>query len=222
MKYPLLTLQSRFSHVVLADGDAPQHPIASQILSHANQLVCCDRAARIAFARHLTPVAVVGDGDSIPEELRQHYGSIWHQIPEQDSNDLTKATRWTMSLPSFIESDDNTICYLGATGRREDHTIANISLLAYYLDEFNINPVMVTNHGWFVACHGDSTLETYPRQQVSIFNFSCHQLSATGLKWKPWAFERLWCGSLNEALTDEVNFKADGTYLIFRTFDDCV
>ena len=165
------------------------------------------------------PTAIVGDGDSIPDELREHFSGLWHQIAEQDFNDLTKATRWMMALPSFRQSADKTICYLGATGKREDHTIANISLMAYYKDEFGLNPIMVTDHGWFVALHGNATLEVFPRQQVSIFNFSCHQLSANGLRWKPWAFERLWCGSLNEALGTHVDFEADGTYLVFRTFD---
>ncbi|MCI6074883.1 MAG: thiamine diphosphokinase [Bacteroidales bacterium] len=219
MSYPLLNLQSRFSHVVLADGDAPQRDIACSLLSHAEQLVCCDRAALTAYKRGLRPAAIVGDGDSIPDELRKRFASLWHPIAEQDSNDLTKATRWMMALPSFRQSADKTICYLGATGKREDHTIANISLMAYYKDEFGLNPIMVTDHGWFVALHGNATLEVFPHQQVSIFNFSCHQLSANGLRWKPWAFERLWCGSLNEALGTHVDFEADGTYLVFRTFD---
>ncbi len=219
MNYSLITLQSRFRHVVLADGDAPRNPIACNLLKSAESLVCCDRAAATAFRLGLTPTAVVGDGDSIPENLREHYAELWHHIAEQDSNDLTKATRWTMSLPTFDKQTDNTVCYLGATGKREDHTISNISLMAYYLDEYALNPVMVTDYGWFVAIHGDATLEVLPRQQVSIFNFSCKHLDATGLKWKPWAFERLWCGSLNEALGTEVQFHADGTYLIYRTFE---
>ena len=103
-------------------------------------------------------------------------------------------------------------------------------------EEVTKNPAILNGTGFFIDQTGRiltnrhvvapgidkstvRTLAVFPHQQVSIFNFSCHQLSANGLRWKPWAFERLWCGSLNEALDTHVDLEADGTYLVFRTFD---
>ena len=72
------------------------------------------------------PDAIVGDGDSLPEALKQQYAHLLHLEDEQDYNDMTKATRFCMQRGA------RKIAYIGATGKREDHTLGNISLLAYY------------------------------------------------------------------------------------------
>ena len=57
---------------------------------------------------------------------------------------------------------------LGATGKREDHTIGNISLLAEYVNDVNI--IMVTDTGFFLPMLKSSEISSFPGQQVSIFS----------------------------------------------------
>ena len=126
--------------VILASGEPLEHDIPVQLLQEAPYVVCCDSAIlQCDWAD-----AVVGDGDSIPSWAREEYDDIFVQVDEQDDNDLTKATRFC------LEKGFRRIVYLGATGRREDHTLGNISLLMRYAREFDIEPLMATNYGWFV------------------------------------------------------------------------
>lgn len=201
---------STFGAVVLANGDFPTHPIPLAVLCEAEYLCCCDEAGMTAVEHGLMPDAIVGDGDSLPKDFQERYAAIFHKVEEQDDNDLTKATRHLCSLGK------KRIVYVGATGKREDHTIGNIFLMAYYHRELGIEPVMITDHGWFVVGEGRLELDTTPGQQVSIFNISCTDMHSTGLKWPLYALQELWQGTLNEALGEKAVVNGDGVYIVFR------
>ena len=210
---------SPFSAVILAAGDFPNHVLPLRILRTAKNLIVCDGALEELLDYEIAPTAVVGDGDSLSEELKQRYAHIYHPISEQEFNDLTKATLFARS---HLKMDAPThtrprFCYLGATGKREDHTLGNISLMLYYYRQLAIDPVMITDYGYFVAASGSMRFASYPGQQVSIFNATCKELSSSGLKWDIYPFSELWQGTLNEALSSEFTVHADGDYLLYRT-----
>ncbi|MGM9705817.1 MAG: thiamine diphosphokinase [Prevotella sp.] len=209
--YPLISERSVFDAVILCDGDFPRHLIPRGILARAAFLCCCDDAGRRAMDEGLTPDVIVGDCDTMSPEFYDRHRSIICRMDEQDDNDQTKATRYCISR-GFKH-----IAYLGATGRREDHTLANISLLSRYMREMRLSPVMITDHGCFVPASGHSAFATFARQQVSIFNVSCTTLSGKGLRWQPYTYSALWQGTLNEATGDMVDLDGDGDYLVYLT-----
>jgi len=207
--------------VILADGEQPEHEVPLRLLQEAPYIVCCDGAIqRCDFAD-----AVVGDGDSIPSWAREEYDFMFHQENEQDDNDLTKATRFC------IKKGFRRIVYLAATGRREDHTLGNISLLMRYAREFGIESLMATNYGWFVSVMAapptnglpsvpcSRSFSSFPGQQVSIFNFGCTVLRTEGLRYDGYPFTSWWQGTLNEATADHFSIVADGDYLVYRTYE---
>lgn len=211
--YPLVTAESTFDAVILCNGEYPSHPIPLALLTHTRYLCCCDGAALACIAHGLQPDAIVGDGDSLPETLKQTYAHIFHPVSEQDDNDQTKATRFCMT------QGFKRIAYVGSTGKREDHTLGNISLLARYKSEFGLEVTMITDYGWFVAVQGDAQFSAFQHQQVSIFNKDCTALSSSELKWDAYPCTALWQGTLNEAVDNTFALKADGGYLVFRTFE---
>ena len=86
-----------FSAVILAAGDFPTHVLPLHILRTAENLIVCDGALEDLLEYEIEPTAVVGDGDSLSEELKQRYAHIYHPISEQEFNDLTKATLFARS-----------------------------------------------------------------------------------------------------------------------------
>lgn len=219
--HPLVNTQFAADVTILANGDYPTHPIPVNLLHQAKRLLCCDQAGEKALHDpHLKIEAVVGDCDSISIRLFNVIKGRLIRIEEQDDNDLTKATRYAIQhLADWGAEDKPTIVYLGATGKREDHTLGNISLMMRYHKEMNIRPVMVTDYGWFVPVTGDAIFESFPGQQVSLFNFSCTELTGEGLKWAPYPTTQLWQGTLNEALDNRFSIQANGDYLVYRTFE---
>ena len=87
-----------------------------------------------------------------------------------------------------------------------------------YYREMNIQPVMITDDGYFIPSDGASSFTTFVGQQVSIFNFGCRQLESEGLVWNVFPFDELWQGTLNEAEKTTIKFKGDGYYLVYLTF----
>ena len=197
-------MKEEFDAVIVANGQFPSHAVPLDILKGARHIVCCDGAI------HHVPSAevIIGDGDSVPDEYRNRLICI----EEQDDNDLTKATRYCLS------QGWQKIAYLGATGLREDHTLGNISLLMRYYREMNVKGMMFTDYGFFTSAYGDRTFSTMKGQQVSIYNFGCHQLSSEGLRWDCYNFDQWWQGTLNEALTDTFSISADSYYLVYQTY----
>ena len=202
-----------FDAVIVANGQFPSHAIPLDILKSAHHIVCCDGAIHYLspITKHPSPntCTIIGDGDSVPDEYRDRLICI----EEQDDNDLTKATRYCLS------QGWHRLAYLGATGLREDHTLGNISLLMRYYREMNVEGTMFTDHGFFTPAYGRRTFSTMKGQQVSIFNFGCHQLSSEGLRWNCYDFDQWWQGTLNEALSDTFSISADSYYLVYQTYE---
>ena len=202
--YPLIHKIGDFDAVILANGDFPRAEIPLDLLSRAPFVCACDGAVN----HYPQADAIVGDGDSVPENLRDRL----IQIDEQEDNDLTKATRYCLSKGM------KRIVYLGTTGKREDHTLGNISLIVRYVQEMGVEPLLATDYGWFVVAEGESEFESFKGQQVSIFNMSCNALSSEGLLWQAYPYRQWWQGTLNESAGDAFTLKGDGFYLVYRTY----
>ena len=205
----------RYKCVVVANGLFPTGQQALELLRQAEFVVACDGAV-IGLENGRLPDAVVGDLDSLPEPVRNRYSDRIHWVKDQETNDLTKAVNYVKTL-GFRE-----VLILGATGRREDHTLGNISLLAQYVTEFE-RVEMVSDFGWFTPLYRTTTLDSEPGQQVSLFSlYPNGRISVSGLRY-PIEKRRLlywWEATLNEATGKEftVILEEDARVLVYRTF----
>ena len=206
-----LTMEKKFEAVILAGGDYPTAPQPLGILDNAEYVVCCDGAAdRYIESGHI-PDAIVGDGDSISPANREKHAHILHCIAEQETNDQTKAVHFLM------ERGMHSIAIVGATGRREDHTIGNISLLIEYMRK-GLEICSFTDYGYFIPCNGTTTHRCRKGQQVSIFSITAKGFSAKGLLYPIYDFNNWWQGTLNECTGDEFTIEAEGEYLLFINY----
>ena len=204
MEYP-------FEAVVVAGGDYPTSEQALQVLHNAPYVVCCDGAADRYIATGHVPDAIVGDGDSISAYNRTKYAALLHIVTEQETNDQTKAVNF------LLGKGMRHIAIVGATGRREDHTIGNISLLIEYA-RAGAQVRSFTDHGVFIPCNGDTTLKCRQGQQVSIFAITAKNLSAEGLLYPIYDFSNWWQGTLNECTGEQFAIHAEGEYLLFVNY----
>lgn len=199
--------------VILAAGDFPHGQVAHALLVGAREVICCDGAAEEFCATGAEPVAIVGDFDSLSEELRTRLADRLHHRPDQDVNDLWKA------LTLAIERGARRVTVLGAFGRREDHSIGNLMLCAARMNEVEIQ--MVGDRGVFSFIDNDSTFESFAGEQVSLFTLSpTTEISTIGLRYEPPQnrLSAMWQGVSNESLGAEFTIRTNAPTIVYRLF----
>lgn len=197
--------------VILANGEYPSHELPLKLLKEAEFVVCCDGAANEYISRGHTPDIIIGDGDSLSPENKIRFSEIVHHIADQETNDQTKAVRFLQ------EKGFRKIAILGATGKREDHTLGNISLLIDYMRS-GMEVRTFTDYGVFMPIEGTQTFTSHPGQQVSIINFGAKGLKGEGLVYPLSDFTNWWQGTLNEATADHFSIHCEGEYLLFIAY----
>ena len=162
----LLTIDA----VVLANGEYPASPLPLKILAEAPYVVCCDGGADEYIRRGHTPDVIIGDGDSLSDENHRKFGHILHRISDQETNDQTKAVNF------LLAKGKRRIAIIGATGKREDHTLGNISLLIDYL-RAGADVRTYTDYGIFIPCR---STRTFPRSEERRVGKECRS------RWSPY------------------------------------
>ena len=192
--------------VILANGDFPRRGgSARRLLQSARRVVACDGAAdlyRGAFGRD--PDVIVGDLDSIAAPASPDAEVV--RVAEQDTNDLTKAITLCRGR-GWTE-----LVIVGATGKREDHTLGNI----FRAMEAGVQ--VVTDCGRFIPFECELKLELSAGAPISVFATDpSTAMTSKGLAWPldGVKFPNLYCATLNRAEGGSVEITASHPSFVF-------
>jgi thiamine pyrophosphokinase len=206
--------QSESYTVIVADGAFPQHNIPLEYLKNAGRIVCCDGSAQNLILAGMQPDAIVGDLDSLADELANRYADRIYLDESQDTNDLTKAVSWCGDMGY------KDIVIVGATGKREDHTLGNISLLAEYAQGMNV--IMITDTGILRPFLKSFSISSFPGQQVSVFSIDPEtEVTSHGLRYplNRTKISNWWFATLNESLGDSFSLEfTRGRIIVYLKF----
>lgn len=199
--------------VIIANGEYPTHNYPLDCIKYASYIICLDGALETALANSIIPDRVVGDCDSISNTLKLQYAHIIELITDQNTNDLTKAVNYC------IKNEFKKIKIVAATGKREDHTLGNISLMLEYME--NVDVEMITDYGIFTPIASTKVFESAVGQQVSIFNIDNSPVTSHNLKYplNNLVLDNLWKGTLNESNGSSFTIETRGKTIVYRTFE---
>ena len=202
--------------VIVGNGQFPKKEYPLYLLESADYVVCCDGALD-TYLRHFRnrtlrrPDVVIGDMDSLSKKAAAKFSDIAVRIEEQETNDQSKAFHYI--LEHFPDVD--TIHILGATGKREDHTIGNLSLLMEYARELGGQGGAAGGRAVFVDIVSDwssafAITDTFDlnigegRSISIICPDNSLKIKSKGLVWPTdnVVFDNLWKATLNRAATD--------------------
>lgn len=141
-------------------------------LTLAPACVAVDGGAALALEAGSIPTAVIGDFDSISDDvLAQLPAERLHKIAEQDTTDFDKALR-SVKTPLSIG--------VGFTGARVDHQLATLHVLARYPDR---PCVLLGRTELIFLCPRRINLELQPGAVVSLFPLGPVSGTSQGLRW---------------------------------------
>ena len=154
---------------------------------------------------------IVGDMDSLSPASQKKYQDIIVRYSEQETNDQTKAFNY--AIDHFKDISD--IFFLASTGKREDHTIGNISLLMEYarerdLQSMGVNIQMVSDFATIFPVTDSTEIECGQGRKISIITpDNSLKIHSEGLKWPldNVVFDNWWKATLNRATEDTVKLE---------------
>jgi thiamine pyrophosphokinase len=158
--------------VTLVGGGAPQPVIVRDLMSRAPDLIAADGGANACKTFGLTPLAVIGDFDSlVPETRAAMPDTRFLHVTEQDSTDFEKC---------LTRIDAPVILATGFTAGRLDHTLAVLSALARH----DGAPVIVCGEDDIIfAAPRELALDLPVGSRLSLFPMVPVTGRSSGLKW---------------------------------------
>lgn len=199
---------------IIGNGLFPKKEYPLYLLSKADYIICCDgafssylRYSRAAGETRL-PDAITGDMDSLPPSLQKRYGDLIIRDADQETNDQTKAFRHIIGNCRDVTE----IRFLAATGKREDHTIGNMSLLMDYARDAEVKArgislQMVSDFSTILPVTDSIEIDCGTGRKISILSPDCSlKIRSTGLQWPTdnVIFDNWWKATLNRASEDTV------------------
>ncbi len=190
---------------IIANGAELSTADERAALAACTGCVCCDRLPPEGAPSLLQ---VVGDMDSFCGELPVNLKTDLHE--DQETNDLTKALRWAKAFAPGAE-----LHFFSVTGKREDHTLANLALIAEAGDRAEV----FTGAGHFILLPaGKHTLSVVPGTPISFISFVPQYLTATGVQWQVnhLLLDSIWRATLNRCSAEIITIDAEAPLYIYQ------
>lgn len=138
--------------IIVANGTLCYDPEIRGLFKEADLIIAADGGASHLKNMNIQPHVIIGDLDSIPWDTRVFFEK--HQIPLLIHPSRKDNTDTDLCLDFALEKGATQIFLMGVTGKRLDHTLANIFLLRRLSDlgiearimDANNEIYLVTNH----------------------------------------------------------------------------
>jgi thiamine pyrophosphokinase len=199
--------------VILCNGERPSMELLFHHLQQASLIICTDGAVEWAGRAGCHPQVVIGDMDScgpLPECEVVDAGP--HE--QQENTDAEKAVLLALARGA------RRIVLLGATGKRLDHTLGNVWLVARYHQQAEI--ILADDLGELRVLSSRRILATRPGALLSLLALTPDvALDTEGLKWPLHGpLEAGTRGLSNEAMGDRVTIDVrSGLVAVIETRD---
>jgi len=129
-------------------------------------ILCADGGARYAHALGIVPDLIVGDMDSLDNELLRHFeekgAAVVRYSAQKDETDTQ------LALTQALAMNPHKILIFGAMGKRLDHTLANLGLLMTDMEK-GVSIELIDEDCEVFVMAGAATISGEKGQTVSIF-----------------------------------------------------
>lgn len=115
--------------VIVSGGTLYKELVLEMVMESENPcIIGVDRGVEFLHKYGITPSYIVGDFDSVSEEVVTYYKSETH-VPVREYNPVKDASDTEIAVRLAMTLGCNELVILGATGGRVDHLWANVQIL---------------------------------------------------------------------------------------------
>ena len=162
---------SSVTPITVIGGAKPALGSLTEALKWGETVVCADGGADTALHHRISPVAVIGDMDSLSDVAKARFADVLHPIAEQDSTDFDKALR---------HIDAPVVLGVGFSGARLDHELAVLNVLVRHPHK---SCVVIGEDTITLLCPPVIRLDVTAGTPVSLFPMAEVGCESAGLQW---------------------------------------
>ncbi len=178
----------------------------NNISQWVDSFVAVDSGADVLFDAGISPIAVIGDLDSLSSNARATFANQLCEIAEQSTTDFEK-TLTRVTAPAMIA--------LGFTGGRMDHMLSVLNVMIRYPDK----PVILADaqDASFLVPAGVTVFALPQNTRLSVMPVAPATVSLDGVVW-PFSQELMsmagFTSSSNAAAGGDVTIRTDAPVLV--------
>lgn len=152
---------------IILNGEIEDYKFIKSIIeNNYDYIICADGGANHIYKMDIVPDYIIGDLDSVDEEVVRYYKENNVKFEKFPSRKNETDTELCIYLARNLNA--KYIDFIGALGGRVDHMIANINLL-YYVRNMNIIPRIISEKSIiYIAINEEITVEGNKSDTISV------------------------------------------------------
>lgn len=168
--------------IIVGGGIPPSRNLIEKYMINNSYIIAADSGADILSEYGITPNFLLGDFDSISKDVYERFLSNTSIVRFPKEKDYTDAQA---AFNKAVDLGAEEIIFLGCTGKRIDHFMANICILNEAL-EMGIKAYIVDEENEIFLIDESIVLEGNPGQIFSIFSYAedTENLTLSGVKYE--------------------------------------
>lgn len=167
--------------VIVSGGAPPSVELIKKELAEPCYLICADSGANYLYKYNIVPNYLIGDFDSIDKEVLSYFSNKKCNIEKYPKDKDFTDTELALLKAKELKVDK--VVFLGCTGSRLDHTLANLGLLLKCLNS-KIEACIKDNNNTIsmINCSTEITGERKSSFSLLAYNEPVVGLSIEGAK----------------------------------------
>ena len=184
---------------IIANGDALEPDQLQQRISGCDIIIASDGAAESCRNAGIQPQYIIGDFDSISEDLRRHFKHTrFLERQNQDFTDLQKSVNFA------LQQQPSRLIILSPFGKRTDHALANVLFLQEYAKKTMLEIFDPYGKMRFLAA-GRHEIQATPGQTISFLALQpVTNLRLSGFRYDLAVDELPWFAGVSNVYENEI------------------
>ena len=166
----------KFDAIIILNGEISEDDIQFIINNPDTTIIATDGATNKIYP-NITPKYIIGDMDSIDDEIKKYYSKKSEIVIDNNQNKFDSEKAIELAISKNLSN----IIVIGCNGGELEHTINNYSIITQFAKQ-NINIKTLTKNRIGQFIQSNIILNTTTGENISLIPINNATISSNGLK----------------------------------------